>query len=47
LKEAHAIVKKFGVDGVIVYNMMMAHIYDEVDDIDVAEEILNRIKNGT
>jgi predicted DNA-binding protein len=47
LQQAQTITKRFGVDGHIVFHLMMAHVYDEVNDTDLAEEVLNRIKNGT
>ncbi len=46
-KEVKIILRLFGLDALIVYHMMVAATFDEVNETDVAEEILNRIKNGT
>ncbi len=39
-----SIVAWYGVDGVIVFNMMMAAYFDNVDSTDLAEEVINRVK---
>jgi hypothetical protein len=38
------IVKVYGVDAVIVLNMMLAAYYDEVDAIDLVEPILQKYR---
>jgi hypothetical protein len=40
-----AIISIYGVDAHIVFNMMMAAYYDEVDAVDIAGPELERIKN--
>jgi hypothetical protein len=34
----------YGIDAVIVLNMMLAEYYDNVDATDLAEEVISRIK---
>lgn len=41
------IIGMYGVDAVIVYNMMIAAFFDEVDATDIAQPLLEKIKNGT
>jgi len=41
------IIAIYGIDAIIVLNMMLAEYYDQVDATDLAESILERIKNGT
>jgi len=36
------IIKVYGVDGQIVYNMIMAAFFDEVMDTDIAEAVLKK-----
>jgi hypothetical protein len=38
------IIKVYGVDAVIVLNMMLAAYYDEVDAIDLVEPILQKYR---
>lgn len=40
-----AIIREYGVDAHIVFNMMMAAHFDEYMDTDVAESILERFMN--
>jgi hypothetical protein len=37
------ILKTFGHDAHIVYNMMIAHLLDDVESTDIAEHVLNKI----
>lgn len=41
--EIQQIIKKFGDDAIIVYTMMMASYYDQINDTNIALEILNNI----
>jgi len=41
------ICRVFGVDALIVLNMMLASYYDKIDTTDLSEPILKRIKHGT
>lgn len=40
--EVLSIMSDYGKDGKIVYEMMMAEIFDSVDDTDVALEVLSK-----
>jgi len=40
------IIAMYGVDAVIVLNMMLASYYDQFDGVDIAGPELERIKNG-
>ncbi len=40
-----SIIDVYGVDAIIVLNMMLASYYDEVDSVDIAGPELERIKN--
>ena len=40
--EVLSIMSDYGKDGRIVYEMMMAEIFDSVDDTDVALEVLSK-----
>lgn len=44
-KAVTVILKLFGHDAHIVYNMMMAAYFDNEMDTDLAQEVLSRIKN--
>ena len=39
------IIKVYGKDAEIVFHMIMAHYYDTIDDIDLAEEVLEKFRN--
>lgn len=41
------IIKVYGKDAEVVFHMMMASYYDQLDHTDIAEQVLTRIKNGT
>jgi len=43
-KEVKVILRLFGHDAQVVYNMMMAAYFDQIDDTDLAESLLNSIK---
>lgn len=43
--QVESIIKKFGVDARIVFDMMMAAYFDECMDTDIAESILEGIRN--
>lgn len=43
-KEVKMILRLFGHDAQVVYNMMMAAYFDQIDDTDLAESVLNSIK---
>jgi len=43
-KEVKVILRLFGHDAQVVYNMMMAAYFDQIDDTDLAESVLNSIK---
>ncbi len=45
--EVKEIIGTQGKDAVVVYNMMLAAYYDNVDSVDLVQPILERIKNGT
>jgi|688.fasta_scaffold08091_35 hypothetical protein len=45
--EVKEIIGTYGKDAVVVYNMMLAAYYDNVDSVDLVQPILERIKNGT
>jgi hypothetical protein len=45
--EVQSIIKSNGKDAVIVFEMMLATFFDDQMETDMAEEILERIKNGT
>ena len=45
-KRVKDIINVYGVDAEIVLTMMLAAHYDEMNDTDIAEEILERFKNG-
>lgn len=42
-EEVDNIIKVFGHDAVVVYHMIAAHSFDEVDDVAVAKDILEKI----
>lgn len=42
LKDTQLIIDQYGVDGIIVREMMMAAICDEDDDVDLAKSILDK-----
>lgn len=44
--EVQVIIKQNGNDAVVVFEMMLAAYFDEQMETDMAEEILERIKNG-
>jgi len=44
IPQVKGIITEYGKDAVVVFNMMMAAYYDEVDDISLAAEVINRIK---
>ena len=44
--EVQGIIKQNGNDAVVVFEMMLAAYFDEQMETDMAEEILERIKNG-
>jgi hypothetical protein len=39
------IIKCYGHDAVVVYNMMVAAVFDQIDDTDIAEDVVAKIKN--
>jgi len=43
-KEVKVILRLFGHDAQVVYNMMMAAYFDQINDTDLAESVLNSIK---
>lgn len=43
LEEVNKIIRVFGHDAVVVYHMITAATFDEVDDVDVAKNVLDRI----
>ena len=43
-EEVKDLIVFYGIDAVIVLNMMLADYYDKVNDTDLAEEVINRIK---
>ena len=43
---AQNIAKQFGPDGYVVYNMLIATMLDEVQDVSIAAEVLEHIKKG-
>lgn len=43
-KSVSKILKKYGKDAVIVYNMLTAHYLDSVTDTDLAMEVIRRVK---
>lgn len=45
-KQVNIILRLFGHDAQVVYHMMIAATFDEVDSVVDAEDILERIKNG-
>lgn len=45
--EVKEIISKYGKDAVVVFNMMIAAYYDNVDTVDSVQPILERIKNGS
>ena len=44
-KAVSLILREFGHDAHVVYNMMMAAYFDNEMDTDLAQEVLSRIKN--
>lgn len=45
--EVKEIIGIYGKDAVVVFVMMLAAYYDNVDSVDLVQPILERIKNGT
>jgi len=45
-KQVNIILRLFGHDAHVVFNMMMAAYFDECMDTDIAEDILERIRHG-
>lgn len=45
--EVKEIIMTYGKDAVVVFNMMLAAYYDNVDSVDLVQPILERIKNGS
>lgn len=43
LEEVNKIIKVFGHDAVVVFQMITSATFDEVDDVDVAKNVLDRI----
>lgn len=43
LEDVDKIIKVFGHDAVVVYHMITAHAFDEVDSVDIAKAILEKI----
>lgn len=43
-EEAQAVIKVFGKEAEVVYNMMVAAAFDEVNDVTQAAEILEALK---
>lgn len=41
--EVKKIIKQYGHDAIVVYNMMTAAVFDQIDDTDIAEEVLHNI----
>lgn len=44
IAEVRVILASHGSDAQVVYHMMMAAVFDQIDDTDLAEEVLNTIK---
>lgn len=42
-KEVKVILRLFGHDAQVVYNMMMAAYFDSMDDTDLAQDVLQKI----
>ena len=43
-KAVKLILKAFGVEGEVVYNMLVAHYLDEVMDTNLAEKVIARVQ---
>ena len=43
MAEVNKLLRVFGIDGHIVYNMILAHTFDQITDTDLAKPILDKI----
>lgn len=44
MDEVNELIRVFGTDGHIVYNMILAHTFDEIMDVDLAEKVIQKVK---
>lgn len=44
MDEVNELIRVFGTDGYIVYNMILAHTFDEIMDVDLAKEVIQKVK---
>lgn len=44
ITEVRVILASYGADAQVVYHMMMAAVFDQINDTDLAEPVLNSIK---
>ncbi len=44
MDEVNKLIRVFGTDGHIVYNMILAYTFDQITETDLAEKVINKVK---